>query len=317
MICKEELAGVIEALKNVYENIGLIFHCDADGVCSAAQIMKYLKTKGVEVFSVSGELEETTFKKLPENYSSAIILDLPVDYHVSWLKRFSSAIVIDHHIPKKNLNNYGFVHFNPRFKNPELYISASEICYEICKAIGVKNIKWISRIGATGDKSIKGSEKEEKAVEYINAAKIIKGENFLPKIVEILIECKDIDEFLSKKEFENMRKKVRKEIDKWVEKFSPENEICFYEIDSPYSIISVVANELFDRYPGKTIIVYGFKDGVFKFSGRSKKYNLGEIFHKAAKNVGKGGGHPVAAGARIEVDKINVFISRLKKFLSE
>lgn len=311
------IENVSAALKDIYESVGIIFHCDPDGVCSAAQILKYLKSKGIDVFLASGELEERTFKKLPEKYKLAVILDLPVDYHVSWLKKFSSGIVIDHHIPKKDLNNYGFVHFNPRFENPELYISTSEICYEICRALGVRNIKWISRIGGVGDRSIKGSEKEVKAVEYINAAKIIKGDDFLPKVAEILAGCRNIDDFLSKKEFESMRRKVRKEIIKWVEKFDPKEEICFYEIDTPYSIISIVANEIFDRYPEKTIIVYGFKDGVFKISGRSGKYNLGEIFHKAAKGIGKGGGHEVAAGARIEGDKIQLFISRLKKFLRQ
>ncbi len=308
----ENLSG---ALGNIYEDVGVVFHCDADGVCSAAQILKFLKRKGIEVFLASGELEEKTFQKVPGRYKFVIILDLPVDYHVSWLRRFSSGIVIDHHIPKKDLNSYGFFHYNPRFEEPEKYISTSEICYEICKKLGVRNIKWISRIGAVGDRSLRGGDKEEKAVEYINAAKIIKGEDFLPKIVEILASCKNIDDFLSKKEFETMSRKVRKEIEKWIRNFVPDKEICFYEIDTPYSIISIVANELFDRYTDKTIIVYGFKDGVFKISGRSKKYNLGEAFHKAAKGLGKGGGHPVAAGARIEGNKIDVFIARLKRFL--
>ena len=312
-----KIENVCKELENIYEQVGIVFHCDADGVCSAAQILKYFKNKGVETFLVSGELEEKTFEKLPEKYKTAVILDLPVDYHVSWLKRFCSAVIIDHHIPKKNLNDYGFIHFNPRFENPKLYISTSEICYEICKNLGVKNIKWISRIGGVGDRSIKGNQKEVKAVDYIHAAKIIKGENFLSKVAEILSECKDIEDFLSKKEFETMSKKVRKEINKWVEKFYPKEEVCFYEIETPYSIISIVANEIFDKYPEKTVIVYGFKDGVFKISGRSRKYNLGEIFHKAAKGIGKGGGHEVAAGARIDGDKIQLFISRLKKFLRE
>ncbi len=42
---------------------------------------------------------------------------------------------------------------------------------------------------------------------------------------------------------------------------------------------------------------------------------MGKIFGEAAKGIGKGGGHEKAAGARIERDKFDVFISRVKKFL--
>jgi single-stranded DNA-specific DHH superfamily exonuclease len=265
----------------------------------------------------SGELEERTFQKLRDrNLDFCIILDLPVDYHTTWLHNLKAEqiILIDHHPPKEDLNKVGIAHYNPRFENPEIYISASEICYEICKKLGVRGIKWIAKIGAVGDRSIKPTEKEMKAVEYIDAVKVVKGEDALKEVVEALLKCKSVDEFLSIKSYQKMAEKVNKEVEKWVQGFSPHSEICFYEIDTPYSIISRVANEIFDKYPDKTIIVYGLKGSVFKISGRSRKYDLGRIFHEASKGIGKGGGHEVAAGARIEADKIDIFLNRLEKF---
>ncbi len=306
---------VAEAIRTMRENIAIIFHCDADGVCSAAQILRYFFSVCTAPKLVCGELEESTFSKASP-CENAIILDLAVDHHVTWLKGFSRIVVIDHHLPQRDLNELGFVHFNPRLKNRSVYISASELCKEVCELLGVTNTEWIARIGAVGDRSIEGTEKEMKAVEYIDAVRAIKGEEKLVEVAKTLATCKNIDEFLSIRKYKELAEKLSKEVEKWVRRFSPCGEICFYEIDTPYSIISVVANKLFDMYPEKTIIVYGIRGNCVKISGRSRKYNLGEIFKEASEGIGKGGGHPVAAGARIELGKESIFIERLKKLLS-
>ncbi len=241
----------LKFLREPWEKLGIIFHCDADGACSAAQILKYIKTRGIKYLLASGELEKKTFKKLEGKVKDIVVLDIPIDHHISWLKTFSSVLVVDHHIPKKDLNKLGIAHVNPRLQAPKVYISASEVCCEICRALGIRGVKWISGIGACGDKSKKCSKKEEKAVEYINAVKVIKGENALPKLVEFLSSCKNINDFLSKKSYQRLTEKLKMEIEKWINNFKPQGKVCFYEIDSPYSIISIIANELFERYPEK------------------------------------------------------------------
>jgi single-stranded DNA-specific DHH superfamily exonuclease len=50
-------------------------------------------------------------------------------------------------------------------------------------------------------------------------------------------------------------------------------------------------------------------------SGRSKKYDLGEIFKKATKGIGRGGGHAVAAGARIKSEDFDRFKTRVLKLM--
>ncbi len=316
----KEVNRIIEMLKNIYGKVGIIFHCDADGACSAAQILKYLRSKGIATRLASGELEKTTFMKIKEHTELCLILDIPVDQHSSYLNFVKSEVIaiIDHHPPFKNLNEIGTVHINPRFYNFEKYVSASEVVYGICKKLGVKDILWIKRIGAVGDRSIKGTKKEILAAEYIDAVKSVKGDNALKEAVEKLSKCKNIEEFLKIKEYAKLAEKVNEEVRTWVEKAgkrSGSKDIIILEVESPYSITSRVANEIFDKYPKSTVIVYSFKDGFFKISGRSRNYDIGRIFFKSSQGIGRGGGHSVAAGARIEGDKINIFIQRLKKFL--
>ena len=86
-----------------------------------------------------------------------------------------------------------------------------------------------------------------------------------------------------------------------------------HEVTSKHGILAMVANALFEKYPDKTIIVYRERDGNYKFSGRSRKYDLGEAFRKASKGIGTGGGHPQAAGAFTK--DLNTFRERLIELL--
>jgi single-stranded DNA-specific DHH superfamily exonuclease len=311
---------VLEFLENTVGKIGIFFHCDADGVCSATLISKYFLQKG-KIFELAcGEIDKKVFESFARKaVDTAIFLDLAVDQNPSWLKKFkaNNMLVIDHHPIHCDLNTLGIVHYNPRFEDPKIYRSASSICYEICKKLGIKNVRWVARVGACGDREILGTKKEREAVELIDAVKAIKGDKHLVKTVKILLECKTIDDFLGNRDLQKLREKLEKEVGKWVRNFSCRENICFYEIESKYSINSLIANKLFDKYPDKTIIVYSCKNGVYKFSGRSKKFDIGKVFEEAAKNIGKGGGHPVAAGAVINSKYVNTFIQRLKNLFKQ
>ncbi len=314
---EERKQAVAEEIENINPNIGIIYHCDADGVASASQLLRTLFGKNVKL--VSGELEEKTIKKLEGEFDVVFILDLPIDHYSSWLSHLKTQkiIVIDHHPPQKDLYTEGILHVNPRIENPDVYVSASQIVFDILEKIG-RGTEWIMRIGAVGDRAIEGSEKEIKAVEYIDAVKAVKGEDALVPLTYRLSSCSSLEEFLSIKEYEKLAEEVNKEIKKWVEKFEREKgdrDVIIFEVDTKYSIISRIANEIFDRNEDKTIIVYSLKNGIFKISGRSRKYDLGKIFKEATKGIGKGGGHPVAAGARVDADKINVFMERIKKYM--
>jgi nanoRNase/pAp phosphatase (c-di-AMP/oligoRNAs hydrolase) len=66
-------------------------------------------------------------------------------------------------------------------------------------------------------------------------------------------------------------------------------------------------------YPKKTLILYTKSGSIWKISGRSRKHDVGELFKKATKDIGTGGGHPVAAGA--DVNDIVLFKKRIMKLI--
>jgi single-stranded DNA-specific DHH superfamily exonuclease len=302
----------LDFLNRIGGDVCVVFHCDADGVSSAAQVLKYLATRNIRPSLSCGELEEDTFKKAFES-QYAIILDMPVDSRESIYTRLPESLVIDHHPPQRNLNDI-MIHINPRFQNPDIYISTSEIVCEMFKEVNL-DFSWLARIGGCGDRSIKNcTEKEILATRVIDAYKAIEGERSLEKIALELSMCRGIDDFVSKRKHVEMVKRLESEVSKWVEQFNYKGKtIHIFEIDTPYSITSIVANRIFDMHPDITLLVYCVKGKIVKFSGRSREVDIGRVFREASEGIGSGGGHEVAAGARVSVEHVDLFLERVVK----
>ncbi|MFQ6009786.1 MAG: DHH family phosphoesterase, partial [Candidatus Aenigmatarchaeota archaeon] len=149
-------------LKSIEGSAGIFFHADCDGSCSAALVLALLKNRGLRPKVLAGELDEEFFEAFAkQKVGSVIFLDLAVDQYPELLGPFRKrkVLVIDHHVIHNDLNKMGFIHINPRFKNPELYTSASLVTFDICSKAGLKSRKWIAKLGAVGDRAIKGTEK--------------------------------------------------------------------------------------------------------------------------------------------------------------
>lgn len=311
-----------EFLKNVSGKTGIFFHNDCDGCCSAAIILAFLKQnkKNAELFS--GDIDEDDFREFAkQNVDTAIFVDFAVDQYPEFLKPFlgKKVLVIDHHPIQNDLNKQGFLYVNPRFENPSIYKSDAEVCFEICRSVGLVNYEWLMRIGAEADRSIKGSEQEKEGAELIDAVKAVKRTEVLVALSRFLTTCKRIEDFLYIDEYQKMREICSKEIEKQVKKFqiSMMDNINFFEIKSPYSLTSQVAKRLFDLFPDKVIIAYSESKGYFKFSGRGKANDIGAVFRKAVEGIGTGGGHAVAAGAKIPVAKFGEFRRRVISSLQQ
>ena len=78
--------------------------------------------------------------------------------------------------------------------------------------------------------------------------------------------------------------------------------------------------------PEKPLIMYANveEEGLAKFSARTvdlvikKGVNLGEVMQiTAEKNLGKGGGHNIAAGAQVPIENINTFIKHVDELVGE
>jgi len=272
----------------------IVFHSDADGVCSAVLVAKYLKGRGAKVKFVANDLDERKLNLLDIN-KNLIFVDLAVDQYEDFVKKLKKALIIDHHKISFNLNEIGLIHVNPRFKSDK-YVSCSQVIYDI-----VGGPEWIMKIGAVGDMALKGTEQEEEGGRIISAIKVVKGLRALPKVVDELLICENISEFVEKPENQALMDILDKEIETQILKFDIQGaeDINFFNIRSKLSILGIVSTALFDQYPNKTIICYKKKGDIYKISGRSLKYDLGSIFKKATEGLGRGGGHPQAAGASV------------------
>lgn len=308
----------IEFLEKI-KSANIYFHNDTDGCSTAALMHALFKQKGIKSKLFSGDIDEEDFRNFAEEKNEYyIFLDFAIDQYPEFLKPFKKekVIIIDHHPVSNNLNKLGFVHINPRIEKPDLYVSASQVCFEICKKLGLKNFEWLMRLGAVGDRALKGNKEEIEAAEMVDAIKVMKKEKGLIKLAKFLSTCKDLDDLLYKEEYLKLREKYEKELKEQIKRFEIYmNEITFFEVKAKYGLTSSLSSRLLDKYPNKTIITYSKSDGFYKFSGRSKKFDVGGIFKKASEGLGRGGGHPKAGAAKIPLVHFGKFRKRVLEMM--
>lgn len=314
------LDKAISFLKNLTGNTGIYFHKDCDGTCSAALIAAFLSQAGIKPKLFCGELDEKDLAKFgKKGIENAIFVDLAIDQYPEFLTGFKGkkVLVIDHHPISNDLNKIGFLHINPRFESPDIYISAAQICHKICSRGGLAGFEWLARLGAVGDYALVGTKEEREAADLVDAIKIFKKEKGMISLAKFLAKSKKLEDFLYKPEYMGMGELLKAEIEKQIERFKIEksNDINFFEVRSRYSITSIMAVKIFDLYPDKTLITYTKSGRFYKFSGRSRKFDIGTAFKMASSGLGQGGGHKIASGAIIRGDGFSTFRRRLLQML--
>jgi len=305
-------------LRNIGGSVGIFFHDDTDGVCSAAIVIAYLRQINIRPKLFCGDLEEEMKEISERNFDKIIILDFPVDQYPEFLEDLEkkNVLVVDHHPITNDLNKVGILHVNPRFKDPKKYISTSRIIFRICKKVGLKNYEFLKRLGDVGDYVIKGTEEEKEADRLIAAVKAIKGTKSLIGVAKNISRIKELKHFIYG-EYGKYKDRFEKELEEQIDSFkSEEGKVIFFEVKSEYNILAYLSSYIFELFPEKTIVLYRERMGTYGISGRSKKYNMGKIFKKASEGIGKGGGHPVAAGARIKSRYFDKFKKRVMRLIS-
>lgn len=306
-------------LKNVKGKVGILFHKDGDGACSAAQIIHYLKSKKITPELFCGEYEESAVAPfVSADLDYYIILDMATDLIGNWFGPIEGkpVLIIDHHIAK-DLTPLGYVHLNPRFVNPEEYISAAEIVGELFNHMKLPGKPWVSRLGGVCDRSIKiqdASEQEQKASDIIDSVRAVQKEEGITKLAKFLAVAKNLEEFLFEDKFQKSHEQLWNEVDRQIGEYELQavGDINFFELRGNFSLTSILVNRLFEIYPKRTIIVYRNTPHGYKFSGRSNNYDLSVAFENATRGLGNGGGHPKASGG-----KTNDFAKVRKRILEE
>lgn len=315
----------------------LFYHQDADGVCSAALLLKFFP--GFKYYAREGPRTEDRFIDwaVTRQPDLMVFLDIPIDQEWGQIEEIKKRVpgvriaIIDHHIPEKDVNGGAVIHINPRLDSPKVYIPAAYVIYEVLREMGkdVRPYMWMAAIGIIGDYAFEDcsgflkecsrafpglldgkdifATKLGKAAELISSSITLKGLRGAGYSLQRLVKAKSFPDFSSDAELKNWRKTVREEIDRLIKAYPKSHEsfeeakLIDYEIESVLNIVSVIASILSKENPDRMVMVRKRSDSGWKVSLRNQglPVNMGELVKKAVKGVGIGGGHERAAGAFI------------------
>ncbi|MEM2103635.1 MAG: DHH family phosphoesterase [Candidatus Bathyarchaeia archaeon] len=153
--CAQRAIGLMR--KEQAENVILVHHDDADGLCSAAIVMKALEREGITVETLC--LEKAYLEVLDDIHSKGWKTIFYVDIgssHADLISQLNNgrnlAIIIDHHDPKPskdpkvldlNLENFGF--------RGETDFSGATCCYLFAKMLNERNIDlgYLALVGSS------------------------------------------------------------------------------------------------------------------------------------------------------------------------
>lgn len=272
----------------------LVYHRDADGVSSAALILKFFS--GFETMPREGPIIDKRFLKniILKKPDLIVFVDIPVDQEwekINIIKNKlvkTKILVIDHHIYEKDLSDGNrVIHINPRFESgfEDAYLPASYVVYRLLEKMKYKvgmHI-WISMTGVIGDHGVDDCQdlvkecrikypelipskdvyqsKLNDAADMICSAITLRGLKGAEKSLKLLVEKSEFSEFIKNAELKKWDKKVKLEIQRIFEDFEkkketyPEIGLVIYQIKSRLNITSLMSTLLAVKYPDKILLV--------------------------------------------------------------
>jgi len=161
---RKETDRIIHFL-NEFDEVRLVSHLDADGLCSAAIISRLLlKYNKKFKLSIVKQLEQGEIEKLKkEKFMLYVFTDIgsgQVNELKSLLDQNKKIIILDHHPPKEEFTHPYFVHINPHPFGIDggQDISASTLNYLFAKQFKIEGIEHLAVIGSLGDNQETGKE---------------------------------------------------------------------------------------------------------------------------------------------------------------
>lgn len=348
---KRLLDKAITFINNLKNEVSIVYGHDCDSIASACIIYKLLKNLSMKpklfVSKYNFEVDEETLKKI-KKYENVIIVDIG-DTQEDVINSFSqnkNVLLIDHHPPKKYKINY----INPRTFKKNIYMPTSYICWLIYKSFfDDKEILWIAGFGTLGDFGAKNNKDlflkikkvEKKLIDnvkiedrelieksllgkitkMVDSCRIFGDIEGIKYVTKIICQAKNYEDFLKDKKINNYYLKLNAEIKKEIRNIRKNailtNKFLFYEIKSKYNLKSSLASILPAIYKDKIILIaQKNREGFYEISvrrGVKLKTNLSKLVGNISKSTSaKGGGHPTAAGMRI--DKIEELLNWIKKW---
>ncbi len=159
-IIKEAKKGA-EIIKNFSSEIRIISHYDADGICSAAILVKALKREGKDFhLSLVKQLSENIIKELSEERRGLIIFTDTGSGYLNSIQKYllknSKVIICDHHQVSDLIEDENLIHINPVIFDITENVSGSGVTYILARALNQENkdLSQLAIIGAVGDSQI-------------------------------------------------------------------------------------------------------------------------------------------------------------------
>jgi len=324
----------------------IVYHKDADGVCSASLIQEAISGTAVPNDGPGIQLSDGLMESLKDS-ESVVFLDIPVDQLSVTEELKKKVFVLDHHPPERNLTSSNILHQNPRFENPDDYLPASYLVYKLLE--DPKGIAWKAGVGVVGDHGVEDCQdlleivaeenpdiiggksytynemKDSKLgmiADMIEASKVVEGLDGIKKSQEIMknaVEPNDVFKTELKDFYEIYIKELEKEKTTFEEEaeYFPETDSYLYEIRSNYSLVSDLATNMSNEKPESVIIVYQKESYGMKISGRCQngREDVSQILKKSIGRHGSGGGHPEAAGGFVKRNKEDIVLERFREIL--
>mgnify|MGYP001566873165 CR=1 FL=1 len=341
MLDRKELDKIRELLEKS-QNPLFLFDNDADGLCSFLILQRAIgRGKGLHIKSFP-ELEKQYLRKIEElNPDAVFILDKPrisEEFIKGVIAKNLPLIIIDHHAIEFNFKDENLYYFNSApSSEPVTYL-----CYKVFER---KQDQWVAMIGCIGDVYMPDFAPKfaEEYPELFNVkynafdamytteiGKIVKMLNFglkdtttnVVKLIKFLIKANSAHDILEEnantKQLHFRYRQIDKLYNRLIEKALAENKnskLLFFSYAGEMSMSAELSNELYFKNKNKLVVVAFRKHDRANISVRGK--NAKRITLEAIKNIERasGGGHEVACGAQVPIDKLDEFKKKIEELV--
>lgn len=350
--CTERSSGTSESSAFRRRSYGIVFDKDPDGICSAALIVKYLRSRGVEP-SLAHSKDETGINvsdALLDQMNSCerlVTCDLPVDQSATMSKvNVKDWLILDHHVPVKDMNTKRRVHINPRFEDVRTYRPTSYLAYVLTSPFS-KKYCWIAGIGILGDYGLKDCKDVIGVIAKMYPQLVTKnpydqkemwksGLGLLAGVLAAAAGVKDYvgatrameivaaaerPEDVTSSELMQYYDEFQKELEHIVDDFEHNAQrfgkpnAYLYNVKSKYKIMSVVSTLVSERHPDSVMLLYRETAHHVELSARcqSGRVDVAKLMQELTRGIGSGGGHDKAAGGEVAIEHKEELLERIRR----
>ena len=320
--------------------IAVIYDTDMDGISSGIITIKALKKlkKNVIYYRTRSPGSRNITKDLLEDFektkvSHIIFTDLGIEsYDDSDLLNKYKVMVLDHH-PRKDSYNKKILTIKSFDIQNEIsghkYCAAKLVFDLFSLETNIEDLDWLALAGVIGDMTYDANKAwadkilkkysldvEENPfdtrighlVQYTTYAAAIGTQEEFDRLTETFLKTNNYEDLIKQLDYLNP---VKEDFERIIKEFDEKKEylgkeVFIYEFESEYYLNSPVCSVLSNKYyPDKTIICMQEKNSLMTISARRQdgKYDLGKMLDEITRTLKDafGGGHPVAAGAKIKI----------------